>query len=484
MTQVSKLEGIQVSEVVTASPQEIRSTEVLGRVAGLVGEKKFAEVFALIDHAVTADPQNGDLLNAQGYVFTAMGNHAEALKWYRNALKLSPKAAGIWNNLGTAFTRLKYFKAAIACHQRAISLSGDEAFAHHNLGLAYSEAGLHGEAIAAFTRALDLDHRFHLARWDRARSYLFLGNYELGWADYEVRLTTGQVPKRAIQAAKWDGRPYAGKRLVLLAEQGFGDTIWVLRYLKQVKALGGELFVECQPALVSLVAWMQIADRVIPLGEIIPETDLYCHLCSLPSFLFRDFSLFPGQAYISPPQGPSRKLRPLLERAGQNLKVGIVWSGSVTFDRNESRALPLQRLLQAIDFPNVQLYSLQKGPPEKELAALNHDQSVIDLSPELEDFSYTAAAVSQLDLIIMTDSAVAHLAGALGKPVWVLLGHAAHWLWLLNREDSPWYPSMRLFRPRVEGDWDYVLDKVAVELMALTSALGPDPTQNSGELDL
>jgi len=225
------------------------------------------------------------------------------------------------------------------------------------------------------------------------------------------------------------------------------------------------LVVECQPALVSLIESLKIADRVIPVGEALPQTELYCHLCSLPGLISPDLPLFSTPAYITAPAERKAKFRPLIEKAAGALKVGIVWSGSVSFERNDSRALPLLRLLQAIDFPEIQLYSLHKGPPDRQLAELAGKHSVIDTAVGLNDFADTAAVVDQLDLIIMTDSAVAHLAGALGKPVWLLLGHSAHWLWLLGRTDSPWYPTIRLFRPRVEGDWDYVLDNVATELM-------------------
>jgi len=165
------------------------------------------------------------------------------------------------------------------------------------------------------------------------------------------------------------------------------------------------------------------------------------------------------------------KFAPLLEQGRGRLKVGIVWSGSVTLKRNQERAQPLLRFFQGFALPGVQLHSLQKGPREKELHALPRGGPIIDLAPLIDDFADAAAAISQLDLIITTDSAVAHLAGSLGKPVWLLLGLWAHWLWLLDRADSPWYPSMRLFRPRGEGDWDYVFDAASTELMALAKLI-------------
>jgi ADP-heptose:LPS heptosyltransferase len=157
----------------------------------------------------------------------------------------------------------------------------------------------------------------------------------------------------------------------------------------------------------------------------------------------------------------------LFAPANSRCKVGIVWSGSVTFGKNHRRAQRLMQFFQAFALPGVQLYSLQKGPPAAELKSLPRGGPIIDLDPHLKDFADTAAAVAQLDLVIMTDSAVAHLGGALGKPVWLLLGHNAHWVWLLDRADSPWYPSLRLFRPRAEGDWNYVFDTAAAELMTL-----------------
>jgi ADP-heptose:LPS heptosyltransferase len=163
----------------------------------------------------------------------------------------------------------------------------------------------------------------------------------------------------------------------------------------------------------------------------------------------------------------TKKAPAVNDQAGSRLKVGIVWSGSVTFGKNHLRAQRLLRFLQAFVIPGVQLFSLQKGPPEEQLLALPEGHPVINLSPALNDFADTAAAVAQLDLVIMTDSAVVHLAGALGKPVWVLLGHVAHWLRMLERTDSPWYSSVRLFRPRAPGDWDYVFDSASVELMGM-----------------
>jgi Flp pilus assembly protein TadD len=428
---------------------------------------KFDEAEVVLREAVGRDPGNSDLWNARGVMFAALGRPTDALWCYREALTRNPAGPGIWTNLGNALTQMKQIRSAVACHQRAIALSGGgDALLHHNLGVSLAEAGQHGEAVIAFTRALERQPDYHMARWDRARSYLYLGNYRPGWADYEIRLVTGQLPKRALPGRKWDGTPYPGRRLLLLVEQGFGDTIWVARYLPRVKALGGELVIECQKEVIPLLAGMGVADRIVPRDAPLPDADFHAHLCSLPGLFSPDIAAIPASPYLAIPYERVGRTRPLFEAARGRFKVGIVWSGSVTFKKNHERAQSLMRFLQAFGMPGVQLYSLQKGPPQQELAALPAGIPVIDLAPHLDDFADTAAAIAQLDLVIMTDSAVAHLAGALGKPVWVLLGHVAHWLWLLDRTDSPWYPSLRLFRPRAEGDWDHVFDSAAAALMS------------------
>lgn len=199
----------------------------------------------------------------------------------------------------------------------------------------------------------------------------------------------------------------------------------------------------------------------------LPPSDFYCYFCSLPGLFTTDFASIPAAPFLFAPGDRSAKFRKVFDNAGPSFRVGIVWSGSVTFKRNQERARSLLSFFQGFALPGVQLYSLQKGPPERELHELPRGGPIVDLSPHIEDFADTAAAIAQLDLVIMTDSAVAHLAGAMGKPVWLLLGHVAHWLWMLDRTDSPWYPSMRLFRPRAEGDWDYVFDSASVELMRI-----------------
>jgi Flp pilus assembly protein TadD len=464
--------GVNVADQSNRPPAavsaEATSETAFREAARLHDAGQFGAAEALLRDAIARDPANSWLRNARGVMFAAMKRHLDAVWCYRDALACDPSGAGTWTNLGNALTQLNHLKAAAACHRRAIALSdGRDPLLHHNLGTSLFEAGQYGEAVLAFTRAIELNRDHHSARLDRALSYLYLANYRQGWADYEVRKVSGHLPAREIPGREWDGQPYPGKRLLLASEQGFGDMLWVARYFPRVKALGGELIIECRPELIPLIESMGAADYVIPRGTALPPADLHCYICSLPGLFTPDLASIPSQPYLVLPRDRLKKFASLFAPANSRCKVGIVWSGSVTFGKNHRRAQRLMQFFQAFALPGVQLYSLQKGPPAAELKSLPRGGPIIDLDPHLKDFADTAAAVAQLDLVIMTDSAVAHLGGALGKPVWLLLGHNAHWVWLLDRADSPWYPSLRLFRPRAEGDWNYVFDTAAAELMTL-----------------
>jgi Tetratricopeptide repeat len=441
---------------------------------------RFAEAEAILAQALLEDPENSNLLNARGAMLASMGRQLEAMLCFRDGIERNWDAANNWTNFGRTTVFFKQFTTAMECHRRAMALSKADARIVHNLGIAFAKAERYSEAISAQTRAIELEPRLHLAQWDRALCHLILGEFPQGWADYEARLTAAIVPRRTVPGERWNGAAYPGKRLLIVAEQGLGDAIWVSRFLPRVKSLGGELIVECRRELVPLMERQHFAHRLVPYEEPLPPADFHLHQCSLPAFFGTDLRALPPVPYLAPPQDSMAKFIPAMDQARGRLRVGIVWSGNVDFRDNKDRAQTLVRFLQAFALPGVQLYSLQKGPPEKELSALPGGAPIVDLSPLIGDFADTAAAVAQLDLVIMTDSSVAHLAGALGKPVWVLLGRPAHWLWLLDRSDSPWYPTLRHFRPRASGDWNHVFDMAALELMALANRKTPAASLATG----
>ncbi len=425
----------------------------------------YAEAEKILKEALLAAPEDVNFWNLRGVNLRMMKRLGESVWCFRRGLAIGADRAALWSNLGNSLKDLKHTDSAIACHQRALELAPNDPGAHHNLGIALTTANRHVEALAALDRAIALRPEDPKPRWDRARSYLHLGEYASGWAEYESRLLTGQLPDRKLPGRRWTGERYDGKRLLIVSEQGFGDAIWIARYLPRVKALGGELIFECRPEAIPLIASMKVADRIVPKADPLPEADFHLYQCSLPGLYSPSFATIPAAPYVTPEPERLAKLAPLLERGRGKLKVGIVWSGSTTFGANHDRAVSLKLFLQWFALPGVQLYSLQKGPPEGELKDLPAGAPIIDLAPLLGDFADTAAAAAQLDLVLMTDSAVAHLTGALGKPVWVLLNFVPHWLWLLERADSPWYPSLRLFRQRAWGDWTGVFDQAAAELL-------------------
>ena len=441
--------------------------ELLQEILTLHAARRTERAEALAECALRQRPDSAVLANARGVMLAELGRYSEAIALYRRSLALAATEAAVWSNLGNALTRTHSFNAAVACHDRAIALSPDDGGLHYNRGISLAGGGRHAEAVTAFTHALHFDPGHGMARWDRGRSYLHLGNLAPGWTDYAVRLRNGLVPPRPSLAASlgvaWDGSPFPGRRLVLLAEQGFGDMIWTLRYLATVKALGGEVIVECPPELAPLVAATGFANHVVKQGMALPECDLHLYQCSLPGLFSPRLDAVPCERYIVAGRDRITAMRRHIDDSSDVLRVGIVWSGSTTFAGNADRSQKLEHFVDAFDWPGVTLYSLQKGPPAAEALAFNG--RVVDLAPVLSDFGDTAAAIAVLDLVIMCDSAVAHLAGAMGREVWLLLGPNAHWLWMQERADSPWYPSMRLFRPRGRDDWRHVFDQAAAQFM-------------------
>ncbi len=421
--------------------------------------------------AVKLEPGRKPFETALAYALNNVGVGLRTRKQFRAALTncreavvLAPETASTWSNLGNVLKDLKYIKSAIACHQRAVALAPDSSDCLFNLAVAYA-AGVHSEeAVDTLNKALELKPNDPHLRWDRALSLLRLGRYEEGFRDYEARLETGALPQRNPPGKPWRGENYAGQKLLVASEQGYGDTIWASRYLPQVKALGGELIVECRKDMVPLIESMGVADKVFAKGTPFPEADWHINICSLPGLFVKTAADISRVPYIKAPANRVAKARAAVGDAGGKLKVGIVWSGSTTFKGNADRSVPLRMFLDAFVLPGVQLYSLQKGPPAAELKAVPHSP-VIDLAPVLDDFSDAAAVVAEMDLIIMTDSAVAHLAGAMGKDVWVLLNKSSYWIWEESYVNNIWYKTAKIFRSMTWNDWILVLDRTSSGLI-------------------
>jgi hypothetical protein len=290
---------------------------------------------------------------------------------------------------------------------------------------------------------------------------LLRGDFSRGWADYEWRLTT----TRTFAQPQWDGGPLAGRTILLHAEQGLGDTLHFIRYAERVAAAGGNVVVECQAPLKRLLHDSLERIPVISHGEPLPSFDVHCPLLSLPRLFQTTLESIPARVpYVDANDALAPQWRARLADKDRHLKIGLVWAGSEAHQNDRNRSIPLATFAPLAQGPNTCIYSLQKGDAARQAAASSAPFPLVDWTSELHDFADTAALIAQLDLIITVDTAMAHLAGALGKPVWALVPHVPDWRWLLDRDDSPWYPTMRLFRQTNPGDWTSVLERVATAL--------------------
>ncbi|HEX6512541.1 MAG TPA: tetratricopeptide repeat-containing glycosyltransferase family protein, partial [Chloroflexota bacterium] len=371
------------------------------------------------------------------------------------------------NNRGTLLQELGRPREAVAAYRQALAIRPHYPEALHNLSEALQDLHQMRDAIATCEQALALDPEFADAHCGLAFALLREGDLKRGFEQYEWRFRRRDyLPlRRELQGPAWQGEDLKGKIVLLYVEpaQGFGDTLQFARFAPELAARGAMVLVECQPALVRLFGSLAGAAGIVSLGGHLPAFDLQASLMSLPYLLGTTLETIPASVpYLAPPADVQTRWRKRLG-AGGAFRVGLVWATHPGHERRRSpRTLALDALTPLASIPRIQLFSLQKGA-----ASLPADMGLIDLGPELGDFADTGAAIMNLDLVISVDTAVAHLAGALGRPVWTMLPFAAEWRWQLERRDSPWYPSMRLFRQPIWGDWTSVVAEVAAGLASL-----------------
>jgi tetratricopeptide (TPR) repeat protein/glycosyltransferase involved in cell wall biosynthesis len=443
---------------------------------------KVEEGIALYEQALVADPDFVPALINLAVALQENGKLLEAVNLYRRALEINPHSWEAYNNLATVLQEQGNLEDALEYYHKALELLPDFGEAINNLGRTFLEKGAVEEAIACYKRAIYLNPDHASAHLNLSLALLLAGDLENGLAEYEWRWKINEFkighscfmtgPENTVAAREyrplWDGSDLQGKTILLHAEQGLGDSIQFVRYAAIVKNKGGRVIVGCYPQLQRLFATVEGIDLLIVKGAPLPEFDVQVPMLSLPYVLGTRLETIPETtAYLSKPAGAEFTLLP-----GGNLKVGIVWAGNPKHRKNTQRSCSLSQFLPLLDVSGVSFYSLQKEVSEADRALLNQTP-IVDLSPHFGDLADTAAAIAKLDLVITVDTAVAHLAGALGKPVWILLAFSPDWRWLLEREDSPWYPSARLFRQRERGDWQGVFERVAEALGAVATAFVP-----------
>ncbi|MBE9186359.1 tetratricopeptide repeat protein [Microcoleus sp. LEGE 07076] len=453
--------------------------------AKILEEKgQIAEAIAHYEQALAAEPDFVPALINLAVAVQEKGQLLEAINLYRRALEINPQSWEAYNNLATVLQEQGNLEEALEYYHKALELLPDFVEAINNLGRTFLEKGAVEEAIACYKRAIALSPNHASAHLNLSLALLLAGDLENGLAEYEWRWQIHEFkighscfmtgPENTVAAREyrplWDGSDLQGKTILLHAEQGLGDSIQFIRYAAIVKNKGGRVIVGCYPQLQRLFATVEGIDLLIVRGEPLPEFDVQVPMLSLPYVLGTRLETIPANtAYLSGNAGAEFGLLP-----GRNLKVGIVWAGNPKHRKNMQRSCSLSQFLPLLEVSGVSFYSLQKEVSQADRALLN-GTSIVDLSPHFGDLADTAAAIAELDLVICVDTAVAHLAGALGKPVWILLAFSPDWRWLLEREDSPWYATARLFRQAQRGDWEGVFDRVAQSLRALVEA-APAPS--------
>jgi hypothetical protein len=441
----------------------------------------------------------------------------DAIATYRKCLEINPVDAGVWCDLGVAYRQKNLLQNAIACYRRALSIKENDAGIWSNLGNALTDADQLQEAVTAHETAVhlapdDIQFRFNFAvalrerkafaqaaeqldiciakepdnakyAWDQALNYLYQLDFLRGWALYESRWKTGALPVRTFPFSPWQGQSLQGKNILLIAEQGYGDTILAARFVAVLQKQGARVSIECKTELHRLFSTLNVDSLIEPSDSkyLASQFDYVCPMMSLPGLLGIDDSNMPAPATLHVPADSLERFRTLVTQRRAKLNVGIIWSGSTTFKDNKRRAATLSQFMQLAAVPGVQLFSLQKGPRETDLKDLMAEPVICDLAPHLHDFADTAAAVTALDLIVMTDSSVAHLAGSLGRPVINLLQFKPYWLYtskqgvakpgIPEQETTPWYSSMKLIRQTKPGDWDAVFQeaKAFIDFAASTA---------------
>ncbi len=471
----------------------------------LKGQSRHQDAVLEFHAALTLRPRYIEALFNLGACLQALERHEEARHAYEKALELVPDSPEILANLGNVHWETKDFSGAARLHLRALQINPNHAPIHNNLGNALLGLNRHAEAVLAFEKALQLEPSNavtlcnlgnawlaqnlpdkaiafydralaaapgHLhATFNRSLACLLKGDFVSGLPGYELRwLLKRKSGGVEPPSSPWRGGDSCrGRTLLVCCEQGLGDTLQFVRYLPLLQERGARVILRVQPALRALLSRMPGVQIVTEHDQPLPPFDDYCLLLSLPLLLGTTAENIPAQVpYLTCPPETSRLWRERF-RSCTGLKVGLVGSGNSDQRNDHNRSLPLAHLKPLVPMEGVRYFLLQKEVRPSDAGALASLDGLVSLAPDIKDFCDTAAIIEQMDLVISVDTAVAHLAGAMGKPVWTLLPFAADWRWLLDRHDSPWYPTMRLFRQESPGNWESVLADVGRQLQLLLS---------------
>ncbi len=452
---------------VSLKPDHAEAYNTMGFV--LERQKRYAEAIENYKHAVRLKPDYAEPYNHLGVVLNELGRSAEAVESYRRALQADPEYAEVYNNLGIALKQQEQFTEAIWNFEQALRLDPEFAEAHYNLANSLRDQGRCAEALAGYKRAVQLMPDYAEAHWNRALTFLLDGNFGEGWKQYQWRRIADPKTRSTCESSgrpRWTGEPFAGRRLFVHCEQGFGDNIQFVRYLPMIKARGGTVILETLKPLMGLLRGFPGIDELVehkPGEKPSVGFDIFASLLDMPNIFGTTLETVPADVpYIHADRTRVEYWRTKISQS--DFKVGIVWAGSAAHGNDRYRSCKPEFFAPLREIGGVQLYGLQKGAAAARMDESAGTTPIINLAEEFKDFADTAAAIENLDLVVSVDTSVLHLAGAMGKPAWALLPFAPEWRWMLSRRDSPWYPTMKLFRQDRWNGWDGVFQRVAEEL--------------------
>jgi len=429
--------------------------------------KRYSEALMDYDRALAIRSDLADVLLFRGNALQKLDRYSDALQSYDLARKLNPNCVETLNNRGLALQKLNRPVEALACYDTALTIDARCVASINNRGLALFDLHRFADALDCYEQVLSINPQYNNAHWNESCVRLLTGDFKIGWAKYEWRWI--KEPKLAMfrQFSKphWLGKEaLTDKTILLYTEQGLGDTIQFCRYAKQVAALGGKVILVVQPSLKTLLQNLEGVSMIFSLEETLPAFDYHCPLLSLPLACGTEVETIDGATYLYADQKKYEQWQTKFNQSYPE-KIGLVWQGSPLHSHDHNRSIPLEKFKDLVD-DHAEYCCLQKELLPSDQAILQSMPKVRFFGAELHDFSDTAALVACMDIVITVDTSVAHLAGAMGKEVWILLPFTPEWRWLLDRNDSPWYPSARLFRQPSIGDWDSVLAQVKLELTA------------------
>jgi tetratricopeptide (TPR) repeat protein len=435
----------------------------------LVQQGKIDSAIVAWQRAIQLKPDFPDPHANLGAALAQQKKFSDAAAVLRRAVQLNPKFPAAHNNLANVLNELEEFDEAIRHWEAAIALAPSYHDALNNLGRALQLRGEHARSLEVLERAVAVNPDDPDSRFLRGLGLLTAGDFQRGFADYHYRLSCKdfQLVNRTFAQPAWSGEDVANKTFLIHTEQGLGDTIQFIRYAPLLAERGARVIVECPPDLADLVRSVPGIAEVIARPKPLPPFDIHAAVLDLPRLFGTTIERVPANVpYVAADPARADRWRADLSSISTppGPRVGLVWSGNPKHANDRNRSIPLREFEPLASLTHVHFFNLQKGPAAGQMSDSTLTLKLIDHTARLNDFADTAALMSHLDLIVTVDTAVAHLAGALAKPVWVLLPEVADWRWLLERSDSPWYPTMRLFRQETAGDWEPVIRAVTAAL--------------------